>query len=277
MALSDILVHVDRTAHCEKRVKIALKIAGHHGRQLTGLYAQANAYLESRTSGLEKRRKRHEKASEQLRSKFQSMADEAGVQLNWLTTPFDRSEEWVTSQLVFHTQHSDLIVIGQHDETTHDGSIPADLAEHLVMETGRPVLIIPYAGNFKAVGKRAIIAWNTARESVRAVNDAIPLIQNAKKVKVVAINPRQKGKRHGDTPSTDIVGHLMHHGIEAEADHFSTEGVDEGNLLLNIASDERADLLVMGAYGHYRFRELILGGTTREVLEHMTIPVLMSH
>jgi nucleotide-binding universal stress UspA family protein len=277
MALKDILVHIDRTPHCEKRVKIALKIASRQGKELTGLFAQGNAYLESRTSGLDKRRKQHEKTSEKLRAQFQLLADEAGVELLWETAPFDRSEETVTDHLVFYAQHSDLVIVGQHDEEVHDGSIPKDLAERLVLETGRPVLIIPYAGTFKTLGKRVVIAWNTARESVRALNDAIPLMQDAKKVKVIAINPRGKGKRHGKVPSTDIVRHLARHGIEAQADHFSTEGVDEGNLLLNCVSDERSDLLVMGAYGHYRFRELILGDATKEILEHMTTPVLMSH
>jgi len=277
MALKDILVHVDRTPHCEKRVKIALEIASRQGNELTGIFAQGNAYLEARTSGLDKRRELHADISEKLRMQFQPLADEAGVRLHWETAPFDRSEETIMDQMVFDSQHRDLIIVGQHDEETYDGSIPADLAERLVLETGRPVLIIPYAGTFKTLGKRVVIAWNTARESVRALNDAIPLMQDAQVVKVIAINPKEKNKRHGEVPSSDIVRHLKRHGIEAEADHFSTEGVDEGNLLLNCVSDERSDLLVMGAYGHYRFRELILGGVTKEILEHMTTPVLMSH
>ena len=277
MALKDILVHVDRTPHCEKRVKIALEIASRQGNELTCLFAQANAFLESRTSGLEKRRKQHADTSERLRMQFQPLAEKAGVRLHWETAPFDRSEETILDQIVFNSQHADLVIVGQHDEEKYDGSIPRDLAERLVLETGRPILIIPYAGTFDTLGKRVLIAWNTARESVRALNDAIPLIRDAEKVKVIAINPQEKGKRHGEVPSTDIVRHLKRHGIEAQADHFSTEGVDEGNLLLNCVSDERSDLLVMGAYGHYRFRELILGDATKEILEHMTTPVLMSH
>jgi nucleotide-binding universal stress UspA family protein len=277
MALRDILVHADQSPHFEKRFRIALKLAKSQKSELTGLFSQANAFMESRTSGLDKRRKQHEKASEALRESVSPTAEAAGVKLNWITAPFDRSEEHVTDQVIFYAQHFDMIIVGQHDESTHDGSVPADLAECLVLEAGRPILIIPYAGDFKQVGGRAIVAWNTGRESVRALNDAIPLIQDAKKVKVIAINPRKKGKRHGTVPSADIVQHLIRHGVDAEADHFATDGVDEGNLLLNIASDERADLLVMGAYGHHRFRELVLGGVTREILDHMTLPVLMSH
>ena len=233
MALKDILVHVDRTPHCEKRVKIALEIASRQGNELTCLFAQANAFLESRTSGLEKRRKQHADTSERLRMQFQPLAEKAGVRLHWETAPFDRSEETILDQIVFNSQHADLVIVGQHDEEKYDGSIPRDLAERLVLETGRPILIIPYAGTFDTLGKRVLIAWNTARESVRALNDAIPLIRDAEKVKVIAINPQEKGKRHGEVPSTDIVRHLKRHGIEAQADHFSTEGVDEGNLLLN--------------------------------------------
>ncbi len=277
MALRDILVHVDQTPDCDRRMHLALQLAAAEGSGLTGLFSQANAYLESRTSGLEKRRAKHQQTSEGLRNKYQPEADAAGVDLHWETAPFDRSDDVVTDHLVFYSQHADLVIVGQHNPDKYDGSIPADMVGHLVLETGRPILVIPYAGHFPVLGERVVVAWNTARESVRAVNDAIPLMGKAKKVKVVAINPHEKGKRHGNTPSADIVKHLQRHGIPAEADHFSTGGVDEGNLLLNILSDERADLLVMGAYGRQRFRELVLGGVTQEILEHMTTPVLMSH
>ncbi len=170
-----------------------------------------------------------------------------------------------------------MTVVSQYNPETATGSIPSDLAERLVLETGRPILVVPYAGEFTNVGKRVVVAWDTGRESVRAVNDAIPLMQNAKKVKVIAINPHKKGKKHGEIPADDITRHLKRHGIKAEADHFSTKGIDEGSLILNTAADEQADLLVMGAYGHHRFRELILGGVTRAIFEQMTMPVLMSH
>ncbi|MCB1830172.1 MAG: universal stress protein [Chromatiaceae bacterium] len=277
MALRDILVHIDHTAPCEKRVRIAVELAASQGAELTGLYSKANAFMEYRTSGLEKRREKHAKDSEKLRERFAPMAEKADVKLNWITAPFDRKEDFVTDQVIFYTQHFDLVVVGQYDVDIHDGSVPLDLAERLVMESGRPVLVIPYAGKFDSLGKRVVVAWNTARESVRALNDAMPIMRDAKKVKVVAINPRQKGKRHGQIPSADIVQHLIRHGVNAVGDYFDTKGVDEGNLLLNTAAEERADLLVMGAYGTHRFRELILGGATSTVLKQMTTPVLMSH
>lgn len=165
----------------------------------------------------------------------------------------------------------------QYDEENDDGSIPNDMPERLVLEAGRPVLVIPYAGSFETVGEKVVIAWSPGRESVRAVNDAIPLLKAAKMVKVVAINPKKRGKESDALPAIDITNHLIRHGIKAESDTFSMKELDEGNLILNTLAEEQADLLVMGAYGHNRFRELILGGVTQSIFEHMTTPVLMSH
>ena len=96
-------------------------------------------------------------------------------------------------------------------------------------------------------------------------------------VNVIAINPKKGKKRHGENPAADISEHLVRHGIKASAEHLATSDVDAANMLLSCAADESADMLVMGAYGHHRFRELILGGVTQDILKHMTVPVLMSH
>lgn len=274
MALRDILVHTDSTALCEKRMKLALKIAKDHDACITALFAQATS--RSRRPSKDDQKK-HNKLSEKCLKQCLSLTEKAGIKLNWETAPLPRAKDRVTDQLVHFAQHMDMVVVGQYDEKSDAGTVPHDMSERLVLESGRPVLIIPYAGDFKAIGKRVVAAWSTGRESVRAINDAIPLMQNAKKVKVIAVNPGKPGKRHGKIPSADITQHLVRHGIKAEADHFSGKGVDEGNILLNYLADNSADLLVMGAYGHHRFRELILGGVTQVVIEHMTVPVLMSH
>jgi nucleotide-binding universal stress UspA family protein len=277
MALHDILVHIDETPHCAKRVKIALKIAKQNETGLTGIYAKADPTLRGFEPNMDKRHKEHNEASQLAQQKYQSLANEAGVELRWETAKFPSSAELVTDQMAAYTRLADLAIVGQHDEETNDGSVPDDMAERLVLETGRPVLVIPYAGEYETVGKKVVIAWNTGRESVRAVNDAIPLMTNADMVKVVAINPKKPGKGSGALPLSDITNHLIRHGLNAESDTFSMKELDEGNLILNTLAEEQADLLVMGAYGHHRFRELILGGVTQSIFKHMTTPVLMSH
>jgi len=277
MSLKDILVHMDDTPHCEKRMKLAIKLANQHGAKLFALFTRAGPNVLGISSHVEKCRKRHKKEGETAHKIYRKLAEKEGIDLNWHTAKFPGTDDLVTDQLVHYAQHMDMTIVGQYDHSTATGSVPSDLAERLVLETGRPTLIIPYAGEFKQIGKRVMIAWNTGRESVRAVNDAISLMQDAKKVHVVAINPRKGHKRHGDIPSADIADHLKRHGIEAEAEYMNTKELDPGNTLLSLAVDESIDLLVMGAYGHHRFRELVMGGVTREILDHMTLPVLMSH
>ena len=201
-------------------------------------------------------------------------------------------------------RYADLTVIGQTDpdEPAYDTSLP----DQLVLGTGAPVLVVPYAGNFHETGKRVMIAWNGSREAVRAVRDAMPILRQADTVMVYSVNPTD----HEHWAGADICAHLARHGVRAEASHavfrsetetvssalktvggfgFQQQGpwtqsrhppvaeADVGNALLSAVTDCGVDLLVMGAYGHSRIRELALGGATHEILKAMTVPVLMSN
>ncbi len=277
MSLRDILVHIDDTPHCEKRFQLALKLARRQKADLFALFTQADTNPMGISTQVDNKKKQYKRVAEAARKRYMALADKAYINLDWKTAKYPGSDDMVTEQLLHYTQHMDMAVVGQYDADTATGSIPPDLAERLVLESGRPILIIPYAGEFKTVGRRIMIAWNTGRESVRAVNDALPLMIDAKKVHVLAIDPYKKGKRHGAIPSTDIADHLHRHGVKAKADYLNTKTLDPGNTLLSLAADESMDLLVMGAYSHHPLREWILGGVTRDILRHMTIPVLMSH
>jgi nucleotide-binding universal stress UspA family protein len=142
---------------------------------------------------------------------------------------------------------------------------------------GRPVLVVPYAGRFSAVGRRVLVAWNASREAARAVNDALPILEGAEAVTVLAVNPRRGIGGHGEEPAADIALHLARHGVTATTEQRSAPEVGDAEALLNAAAEKGADLLVMGGYGHSRLREMALGGVTRTVLRSMTVPVLLSH
>lgn len=277
MALKDILVHIDDTAHCEKRVRVAIAIAKQNEAGLTALFSRVDPDLKGFEPHMDKRHQAHQALAEKRREQYVKLAADAGVNLDWITAKLPSNPDQMINQVIEQTQQVDMVIVGQHDESQTDGSVPEEMPEHLVLETGRPVLIIPYAGEFKTLGDKVVVAWTPGRESVRALNDAIPLMRNAGTVKVVAVNPKRREKRQSGVTAEQIAAHLGRHGINAQSDQFSTQGVDEGDLILNTLSDEQADLLVMGAYGHHRFRELILGGVTRKIFENMTTPVLMSH
>ena len=152
-----------------------------------------------------------------------------------------------------------------------------DIIVTALMSSGRPVLAVPFAGTFPTIGERVLVAWNASREATRAVNDALPILENAKSVTVLAINPRHGIRGHGDVPSADIALHLARHGVKAEAAHTVAGEIPDAEALLSYAADLSADLIVAGGYGHSRARELVFGGVTRTLLREMTVPIFFSH
>jgi nucleotide-binding universal stress UspA family protein len=174
-----------------------------------------------------------------------------------------------------HARYADLTVVGQGIDLKDAPHDLAFLPEELALGVGRPVLVVPRYGTFETFGERVLIAWNGSREATRAVHDALPLLTRATKVTVLSIDPEpDSGAR---VPSADITLHLARHGVSAEADSTVALDMAVGDMLLSRAADLGANLLVMGAYGHSRVREMVLGGATRHILQHMTVPVLMSH
>jgi nucleotide-binding universal stress UspA family protein len=179
--------------------------------------------------------------------------------------------------LGLHGRYADLVVAGQRDPEGEDLNGNEEMPDRLILSLGRPVLVVPAYGRFPVIGDRVLVAWDGSRLATRAVNDAIPLLTGAKSVAVVAINPEGGDEGHGQIPSADICLHLARHGVRAEAQHLFADDVDAGDMLLSQAAEQGIDMIVMGAYGHARWRELVLGGMTRHVLRHMTVPVFMSH
>jgi nucleotide-binding universal stress UspA family protein len=145
------------------------------------------------------------------------------------------------------------------------------------MSAGRPILMIPYAGLFKTIGTEIIIGWNNSREAARAVHDAIPLLAMATSVTILEAYPAGRMPVAHDATGSDITRYLTHHGISVKTAQTAMTGISAADALLSFAADISADLLIVGGYGHSRLRELVLGGVTRALLQHMTLPVLMSH
>jgi len=274
MAIKDILVHVDNSPACAQRMELAAQLARQHEAHLVALFAVAFGNLPNLGSGHERE---VDKAREESRQRFEEKTRAGGLSAEWRTAECRGATDLVTENVLLSARHVDLVVLGQHDRSAGRGGVPPDLAENVVLDSGRPVLVVPYAGRFEQIGERVLVAWNGSREAVRAVNDAIPLLTGAKRVSVLALNPGDSGRIHGDLPSADICLHLSRHGIRAEAQTLSAKDIDAGDMLLSCVADDSADLLVMGAYGQPRLRELVLGGATRQILKQMTVPVLMSH
>ena len=183
----------------------------------------------------------------------------------------------VSETVVCQARHADLVVLGQVDPAHPPPPAGRQLVEDVLMTSGRPILVIPYIGRFERFGTNILVGWNNSREAARAVNDAIPLLAEAASVTILEANPIGRKPAIDDAASADITRHLTRHGISAKTARTALASISASDALLSYAADVSADLLVVGGYGHSRLRERILGGVTRELLQHMTLPVLMSH
>jgi len=271
-----ILVHVDNGPRVAVRVEIACQLANKFDAHLVGLHALSAVRLPTyaRVEGGEWIAEYHGRASAELarlgEQAFKRAVAASGVaKSEWRVT-----RENATEAVPLHARYADLTVIGQPNASEGVGVEP-DFAERVLLAAGRPVLVIPYAGDFPGLGERVLIAWNASREATRAVTDALPLLRKAREVHVIAFNP--SGAPHGDVPGADIGLYLARHDIKVSVSQQTARDIDVGNQLLSRAADLSADLIVMGGYGHSRTHELILGGVTRTVFQSMTVPVLMSH
>lgn len=174
-----------------------------------------------------------------------------------------------------HGRAADLIVAAQADPEWELAPV-LDFPERLALESGRPVLTVPYAGRFESVPRRVVIAWDGRREAARAAFDALPLLAVAEVVTILTI-ARPGAVARNETPDLSLAAALARHGIKANVKQSVTAGMEVGEELLSRLADLGADLLVMGAYGHSRMRELVFGGATRHISRHMTVPTLFSH
>jgi nucleotide-binding universal stress UspA family protein len=172
-------------------------------------------------------------------------------------------------------RYADLVVLGQAAAAEdNEGSLLPDLPDYVLLNCGRPVLLVPRTGRFPTIGKRVMVAWNGSVEAAKAVTAALPLLRGAEQVTLTVLG--NSADTLGESPGADIALYLARHGVNVEVLR-RPEAADPGKAILSLAADFNVDLLVMGAYGHSRFREMMLGGATRTILATATLPVLMAH
>ncbi|MDQ9170753.1 universal stress protein [Oxalobacteraceae bacterium R-40] len=282
MNYTSIAVHVDSSRHMADRVGFACAVANTHNAHLIGLATTGIAEAASMAgisgeggafigSYLDTCKERTTANLEE----FENIARKSNV------ASFEKRtlDEETGYALCLQARYSDLIIAGQTDPDEHVFMEQSGIPEYVVTHSGRPVLLVPYAlENPQLNYEKACIAWDGGLPAARAAYGAIPLLRHFKKVEVVIFNPATGFHAHGEEPGADIAHYLSRHGLHVDVTRHSTgNAVDVGSALLSQAADTGAGLIVMGAYGHSKLRELVLGGVTRTILKSMTVPVLMSH
>ena len=272
-----ILVHYDVGKTAPARLETAIEIAGTFGAHIACLYALSA--VPEPSAGYEATQIVRE-GQQRMRAEMLAEARH-GYDECLRRTGFERAE-WRTSAadaldaVALQARYADLVVIGQQNAEWPSG-VRRDFERSVPLAVGRPVLVVPYAFERRPIGHQVLVAWNASREAARAVMDALPLLERASHVHVVAFQPEKSGAAHGEEPGADIALYLARHGVKVTVSRYDAPDVDIGSQLLSRAFDLSADLIVMGAWGHSRLREFVLGSVTRTLLESMTVPVLMSH
>lgn len=274
-----ILVYVDQTDRAKQRIDLAARLAMFNAAHLVGTAMTGMPAYLLPVGGFDPAYTAVPFAIEQLRAEadraldlFESMARHAGV-ASFERRRLDEEAGWGVSM---QARYCDLVIIGQTPPDKFAPRLRSDFPEYVLLNCARPVLIVPAGGIEGNFGKRVTVAWNGSADSVRAITTAICLLQNADHVSVVVFDADKEGDLHGENPGADIATYLARHGVRVEVTS-GQGGQDTGEALLAHAAAHGSDLIVMGAYGHSRFREILLGGVTRTALRTSALPLWMAH
>ena len=178
--------------------------------------------------------------------------------------------------LLLHARYSDLVVLDQSSRATSTPFVNSQLATYLAVQGVTPVLVLPADRHPEHIGRSIVVGWNGSREAQRAIDAALPLLTGADRVQLTVLNAPDTFAIHGEEPGADMAAKLARHGVKVEVVSRSTD-IDPGLALQQQARESGADLIVAGAYGHSRLQEWLLGGSTRNLLKHMHVPVLLAH
>lgn len=219
-----------------------------------------------------------DRAEDDARLLEKAVIKAAGAQspsLRWAVEPAVAHLGAVTDVVAERARFADLVILPcPYAEGL--GVEAEAVAEAALFNGAAPVLVLPTGGTLVARPKRIVVCWNQSREAMAAVRHALPLLREAEMVDITVVDPPIYGTERSD-PGGPLCQMLVRHGVKAEVTVLARSLPRTSEVLNRHGLDMGADLMVMGAYGHSRFREAILGGATRDMLEEAKIPVLMAH
>lgn len=278
MTYKSILTYLDSSPRLDERIKVSLELTERFDAHLNGIAPTGLAtsmpgdYLSVTTDFVEEMQSHLNEIAKTAADTFEATCRQSTVNTYESHVVVGNSMD----TLLQHSRHNDLVIIGQAEPTGPSKGATPGFVEQIILVSGRPVLVVPYIGVKKPIGKHVIVGWDAGRESARALTDALPILQAAEQVELVSVAPANAKRDEDEVVGAEIALFLARHGVKVQFKQI-TSNMDVGNTLLSHAVDFDADLLVMGAYGHSRIREWVMGGTTKTILQSMTIPVLFAH
>jgi nucleotide-binding universal stress UspA family protein len=283
MSIKTVLVNLNHESRVEALIAAAAAIARPAEAHVIGLYVMPPLFMPSDvilpmgSDFYELQIAEHRAQAGRIQTVFERLTKGEPYVAEWRVYGDVRAAyESIADGVIDQSRSANIVIVSQ----AVDGNDPpmiTDIPERVAIESGRPVLVVPSSWNACEYGRDVAIAWNDSRESARAAFDALPLLERAKRVRLITVSEHASGSGANAIPAAEAAASLARHGLEVEVETIGGDGRHSGNAILARVVADGADMLVMGAYGHSRLREFVLGGATRDVLKHMTVPVLMSH
>lgn len=271
----DIVVCISETEGRDNIIRAAARFANEHNARLTGLYLLTDLSPPIAPFGAippdiaHSARERQEEWLEAAEQSFTEITQALDCDADWLAVP-EREEPLKV------ITYSDLIITNQVAFDPQLGNSNASLINHFLLDTAKPLIVIPGDWTEPVFGSRVLVGWDESRQAVRAVQDAMPILKIADQVDIVSIDFDQAGVT---ADVSEITTYLTRRNISC---NFYLKATDDDydtpeKVLLHVADNRASDLVVVGGYGHSRLREIVLGGVTRYMTHHCDIPVLLSH
>lgn len=278
MDYKTILVHVDDAPEASARIAFAAQLANAQAAHLIGMAQTgiSSFIREATLPGVELGdltplfHELRESAGQRGRQ-FDALVRQAGV--DSFEHRIDDEEPGLA--LAVQSLYADLVIVGRAAHKAPDLSGTAGIPEYVAMNSPSPVLVLPHRDGYVSTFGRVMVAWNASPEAARAVRLAMPLLARASEVEV-AIFEEESASDRSPEDAASLAQFLSRHGVSANVSRHQPRG-EVGNALLVLAEDRKIDLLVMGCYGHSRYREILLGGVSRTVLRRLPLPVLLAH
>lgn len=279
MAYRTLLAHMSNEDVSAAVLSASTLLAEKHSAHLVGLHLQPSLefYASDIAIPVEIARQYAEEQralAGRIKTRFEQKTASRNLLAEWRSV--DCLLESVRNALVEQGNTSDLIVISKTEGENSDSRF-RHLPEHVLMASGRPVLVVPVGQPVVSIGERVFAAWDGRRESTRALFGALPLLRRAAQVRLHRVNSPHHDRHRLVGLTEELANTLSRHGVQVEVCHSDAHKNEIADELLGFARDMDADLMVMGCYGHSPLREFMLGGTTRQVLADVHIPLLMSN
>lgn len=274
-AIQSILVQMDSSPRSLTRLQLASDLAVAHDASVTALYPAGPSHEPPRKKQplggelVPAMKAMQDDRIAKVRATFDQGVAAGAQRAAWATVLGEPARAFARQALC-----ADLLVLGQHN-ADEPSELPADFAESVMLDSGKPAIVVPHIGLLAPLGGVVLVAWKESPESARALGAAMPFLRKAEAVHIATWDDPVPPSRP-EAP-VDVVGYLARHGVKAQLKSYGPATRELGEHLLSRAVDVGAGLVVMGCYGQSRAREWVLGGATRTLMQAMSIPVLMSH